>query len=77
MKINSIKEVMSTTEVGETIVLKEIEINTYLRRPYSLKRINSESVNIKRISNRHRRYRLIDFQRLRDIFLRHLKLEKK
>lgn len=64
---------MSTTEIGETIVLKEVEINTYIRRKNSLRRISSEVVNIKRLKEDPRRSRLVNFRRLKDTFLRHLK----
>lgn len=64
---------MSTTELGETIVLKEIEINTYIRRKDSLRRISSERVSVKRLKEGPRRSRLMDFRRLKDTFLHHLK----
>lgn len=64
---------MSTTEIGETVVLKEIEINTYIRRKNGLRRISSEEVSVKRLKESPRRSRLTDFRRLKDTFLRHLK----
>lgn len=51
-----LKEIMSTTELGETVVLKETEINTYIRCKKGLKRIDSESVEIVMLNNPHHQY---------------------
>lgn len=44
---------MSTTKVGEVIVLKETEINTYIRGRKGLKRISTTKKEIVRINNHH------------------------
>ena len=44
-------EIMSTTEIGETIVLRETEINTYIRKRNGLKRIHSENIKTEKLNN--------------------------
>lgn len=56
MKEVSLQEVMDTTEVGETIVLKEEEENTYIRTRAGLRRISSKVLNITRINKPRRQY---------------------
>lgn len=49
MNKTEFEKIMSTTEIGETVVLIETEKNTYVRRKKSLQRIKSEGIEIKKI----------------------------
>lgn len=51
MKKTSLEEIMSTTKVGEIVVLKETEINSYIRGKKGLKRISSIKKEIIRINH--------------------------
>lgn len=52
--MKEIEKIMSTTEIGESIVLIEVEKNTYIRGKHGLKRIHSVPLFVKKInSHRH------------------------
>lgn len=52
-----LKEIMSTTEKGEIVVLIEIEKNVYKKGKNGLIRIQSKPLLVKKINNLRHRFR--------------------
>lgn len=50
IKDTTLDEIMSTTKMGELVVLVEVEKNTYIRKKNGLQRIRSQSLKIERIN---------------------------
>ena len=73
MSRKTIKEIMSTTRLGETVVLKETEINTYARKRNGLQLISSKKISAERLNSPQDRSLLQNFRRFLDKFLHHQK----
>lgn len=56
--MDGIEKAMSATSIGDTVTLREIKENTYIRGKYGLKLISSKEIDTKIISNFHRQSRL-------------------
>lgn len=52
MSSTSLKDIMCSSEIGEKIVLREIEENTYIRTRSGLRRISSNTLSVKRLDHR-------------------------
>lgn len=73
MRRETIPEIMSTTRLGETVVLKETEINTYVRKRNGLQLISSKKIYAKRLNSPQDRSLLQNFRRFLDRSLHHQK----